>query len=221
MSVQIKNIFFDFDGVLAESVSAKTEAFKEMYMPYGVEIANKVVDYHLQNGGISRFEKFKFWEQTFFNRTLIEEEIQQLAIQFSNIVLHKVIKASEVKGARTFLEKHINDVNYWIITGTPTQEMLIIAKKRRIDKFFKGIFGSPQKKHYWTEHIVNTFNLKRSETLFLGDAMADYEAAMYSNLHFALRATDDNYSLFKNYKGLKFRDFIELEEVLGPLLKKN
>ena len=38
----IKNIFFDFDGVIAESVSAKTDAFKEMYMPYGEEIAAKV-----------------------------------------------------------------------------------------------------------------------------------------------------------------------------------
>ena len=43
-SNNIKNIFFDFDGVIAESVSAKTEAFREMYLPYGIDIANQVVD---------------------------------------------------------------------------------------------------------------------------------------------------------------------------------
>ena len=32
--MNIKNIFFDFDGVIAESVNAKTDAFEEMYLPY-------------------------------------------------------------------------------------------------------------------------------------------------------------------------------------------
>ena len=54
---------FDFDGVIAESVSAKTDAFREMYLPYGEEIANQVVDYHINHGGVSRFEKFKYWEK--------------------------------------------------------------------------------------------------------------------------------------------------------------
>ena len=48
--MNIKNIFFDFDGVIAESVSAKTDAFKEIYLPYGNEIANKVVEYHKLHG---------------------------------------------------------------------------------------------------------------------------------------------------------------------------
>ena len=59
--MKIKNIFFDFDGVIAESVNAKTEAFREMYIEHGTEIANKVVDYHINHGGVSRFEKFKYY----------------------------------------------------------------------------------------------------------------------------------------------------------------
>ena len=54
--MNIKNIFFDFDGVIAESVSAKTDAFEEMYLPYGKDIAAKVVDYHKLHGGVSRYE---------------------------------------------------------------------------------------------------------------------------------------------------------------------
>ena len=48
--MNIKNIFFDFDGVIAESVSAKTDAFEEMYLPYGKDIAAKVVEYHKLHG---------------------------------------------------------------------------------------------------------------------------------------------------------------------------
>jgi beta-phosphoglucomutase-like phosphatase (HAD superfamily) len=55
----IKNIFFDFDGVLAESVNIKTEAFKQMYACNGDEVAGKIARHHVENGGVSRFEKFK------------------------------------------------------------------------------------------------------------------------------------------------------------------
>ena len=37
----IKNIFFDFDGVLAESVNVKTQAFHDLYLPFGEGIAKK------------------------------------------------------------------------------------------------------------------------------------------------------------------------------------
>ena len=58
----IKAIFWDFDGVIAESVNVKTEAFYNLYLPYGIEIAEKVRRHHLDNGGMSRFEKFRYYQ---------------------------------------------------------------------------------------------------------------------------------------------------------------
>ena len=55
----IKTIFFDFDGVILNSVNVKTEAFRDMYKQYGDDIAQKVVNHHLANGGVSIFEKFR------------------------------------------------------------------------------------------------------------------------------------------------------------------
>ena len=57
----IKNIIFDYDGTIADSVNIKTEAFAELYRNYGKDIESKVVKYHLNNGGVSRFEKFKYY----------------------------------------------------------------------------------------------------------------------------------------------------------------
>ena len=210
----IKNIFFDFDGVIAESVSAKTDAFKEMYMPYGEDIANKVVEYHINHGGVSRYEKFRYWEKTFFDKDISEERVQELAQEFSSLVLEKVIQADEVPGAKSFIEKYSKKLNFWIITGTPTTEIEIITKKRGLTDYFIGIHGSPEKKRYWTEHLIDTHNLKREETLFLGDATTDQDAAMFSKLHFALRENEENRDIFKNYKGTRFKDFIALEELI-------
>ena len=59
----IKNIFFDFDGVILDSVDCKTQAFEAMYAQHGQEIADQVKKHHLENGGVSRFEKFKHWHK--------------------------------------------------------------------------------------------------------------------------------------------------------------
>ena len=55
----IKTIFFDFDGVLAESVQVKSQAYYDLYLPYGEETAGKVLQHHIDNGGVSRYEKLK------------------------------------------------------------------------------------------------------------------------------------------------------------------
>jgi phosphoglycolate phosphatase-like HAD superfamily hydrolase len=210
----IKYIFFDFDGVIAESVSAKTEAFREMYLPYGDTIANKVVEYHVSHGGVSRFEKFKYWEKTFFNKDISEEKISELAQQFSNLVLQKVIDADEVPGAYDFINKYSEKLNFWIITGTPTSEIEIIVKARKLDEYFIGTHGSPKNKRFWTEYLLEKHNLKRHETLFLGDATTDQDAASFSKLHFALRENHENESIFKDYNGMRFKNFEALETQL-------
>jgi len=47
-----KLLIFDFDGVLADSVEVKTEAFALLYKPYGQKVVEKVVSHHRDNGGI-------------------------------------------------------------------------------------------------------------------------------------------------------------------------
>jgi len=206
----IKNIFFDFDGVIAESVNAKTEAFRKMYLPYGEYIAEQVVDHHINNGGVSRFEKFKYCHKNFLNIAIDENEVNKLADQFSAIVLDKVIQAKEVPGANDFIKEYYQKLKFWVITGTPTQEIEIIAKERGLESYFLGFHGSPKNKKYWTEYLLDKFHLKRDETLFIGDATTDYEAASHSNLLFALRETEENFDLFKNYGGLRFKNFDQL-----------
>ena len=213
--MNIKNIFFDFDGVIAESVSAKTDAFEEMYLPYGNDIASKVVEYHKLHGGVSRYEKFKYFHKEFLNEVINKKKVDELAIQFSNIVLDKVINSEEVLGANYFIEKHHKKFQFWIITGTPTTEIELIAEKRKLTNFFIGLHGSPNNKRYWTENLIKKHNLKRDEIIFLGDATTDMDAADYSKTHFALRENEENKEIFKDYKGHRFNDFYQLEKILN------
>lgn len=216
--MKIKNIFFDFDGVVAESVSAKTEAFREMYIKYGEDVANKVVAHHITHGGVSRYEKFKIYAQQFLNKTITEKEVQELATIFSNLVLEQVIHSDLVEGVLDFLQKYHQELNFWVITGTPTTEMEVILERRNLRKYFINYYGSPEKKRYWTEYLIEKHQLKREETLFLGDASTDMDAATYSKLHFALRLHKENKEQFKGYKGIIFKNFNELEQQIKKSL---
>ena len=53
-------IFWDFDGVIKDSLAVKSLGFERLFSSYGVDIVEKVRDHHNAHGGISRYEKYSF-----------------------------------------------------------------------------------------------------------------------------------------------------------------
>lgn len=198
----VENIFFDFDGVILDSNDCKTNAFYEMYLSYGRDIADQVKEYHKRNGGISRYEKFKYWEKKYFNRDIDKEELKNLADIFSKKVKNNVINSKEVDGSINFIKTIHSNVKLWIISGTPQDELRDICNEINISEYFEAIYGSPNSKKYWTEKIISDNNLNRENTLFIGDALADYDAAIFSKIKFLLIESEDNKSLFKKIKNI-------------------
>ena len=56
-----KIIFFDFDGVIKESIEAKSEAFMDMIPSITNNLRKKIKAHHELNGGISRFKKIPIY----------------------------------------------------------------------------------------------------------------------------------------------------------------
>ena len=56
-----KTIIFDCDGVILNSNRIKTQAFKETLSNYKKELVDEFISYHELNGGISRYEKIRFF----------------------------------------------------------------------------------------------------------------------------------------------------------------
>lgn len=210
----IKAILFDFDGVILDSMDVKTQAFYDMYLPYGKDIAERVRKHHLDNGGISRFEKFKLYHEEWLGIPTDESKIYELANEFSNRVFQGVINAPEVAGIRTFLDKAINKYRMWVITGTPTSEIREIVKAKKLDKYFVSCLGSPEKKTYWTAKIIQKEGLNPNEVVFIGDALADFEAASTNHIHFVLREHSENKKLFSDKKLPVIHNFNDFDKVI-------
>ena len=191
----IKAIIFDFDGVIAESVSVKTEAFAEIYRPYGNNLEQKVVEHHLANGGISRFEKFRLYHNEFLGVDLTESELADLADQFSYLVLDKVIAAPYVQGAYEFLSEYHHVYDFFISTGTPESEIVSILEEKQLMRFFRKVYGSPEKKTEHVSRILRNGNYQSNEVVFVGDSPSDCDAARKNNIPFIARVVEGNSQL--------------------------
>lgn len=212
----LKTFIFDFDGVILDSLDCKTQAFYQMYLPYGKEIAEKVKDYHINNGGVSRFEKFKIWHKNYLDQDISNEEIEVLANKFSEIVFDKVVSSNQIKGSFDFIKKHNKEYQFFIISGTPNDEIKKITKELKIDNYFKEILGSPKDKIQWCEYLSYKYSLKPHETIFLGDALSDYNAAKKFGFYFALRKETYNEELFTSKDlEIEFKTFDELNKKLN------
>lgn len=204
-------IFFDFDGVIVDSVHIKTQVFYDMYLPYGEDIAQKAKQHHIENGGVSRFEKFKIYHKEFLGKELDENGVKQLADDFSSRVKDTVIAAKIVPGIIEVLEESSKKMDLFIITGTPTEEILDIIEKRGWTKYFKEILGSPTNKDTWSKYLLDKYKYAPNKVLFVGDATTDHKAAKLNNFDFALRLHDENEPLFRNENVYKFSDFTEFK----------
>tara|TARA_B100000780_G_scaffold277638_1_gene248825 strand:- start:58 stop:687 length:630 start_codon:yes stop_codon:yes gene_type:complete len=180
----MKAIIFDFDGVILDSVSVKTEAFKQLYKSHGINVVEKVAKYHLANGGISRFEKFKYFHKNFLNINISNDELVGLGEDFSRLVFKKVCESRYIPGAHEFLTFCSKKYLTFICTGTPETEIKKILSSKNLDKMFNDIYGSPSSKTDIINRISVNNNLKSNEIIFIGDAMTDYDASKNTNVDF-------------------------------------
>ena len=178
-------IIFDFDGVVVESGKIKTQAFAELYRAYGDDIVAAVVQFHTQNGGMSRYRKFRHFQQHFLNQPpLTEEEEKQLDIRFSELVVEAVIAAEAVPGAIELIRQQSQKIPLFVASGTPEVELKVIVERRGLAPYFTAVRGAPALKKTIIAEILSAHNLKPEAVLMIGDAMADLEGAQANNTAF-------------------------------------
>jgi phosphoglycolate phosphatase-like HAD superfamily hydrolase len=212
----VEAIFFDFDGVITDSVNVKTEAFAKIYKPYGKEVVNNVIMHHLANGGVSRFEKFKIYHKDFLGVDLDNQQVQALADKFHNLVVQKVIDAPFIPGALEFLVKYYLYFPLYVISATPEGEINEIIYKKELRKYFKGVYGSPSNKSKWAKYIISKDNFDPKKVIFVGDALSDYNAALNCGLHFIARIEKCGHNPFEEIiVDYKISNIFDLDKLLS------
>ena len=160
----IRAVIFDFDGVILESGNIKTDAFLELF-EHRPDLQPAILDYHLDNLGVSRYDKFAWIYRELLDQPFTAEVREQLGRDFSELVLKKVLCCPFVPGAHEALKTLSPKVPLFVASGTPQQELDLIVEKRGLMGFFVEVWGSPHKKDDIIRAILCEHGLDPSEVL--------------------------------------------------------
>jgi phosphoglycolate phosphatase-like HAD superfamily hydrolase len=211
----ITTIIFDFDGVIVDSVDIKAQAFCHVFRDQPESIRRQIVDLHVNHSGMSRYEKFRIIYHAFLNRVVTDVELERLSAEFSQFCVDKVVKVAYVAGAFEFISNHYTDYDLFVASSTPETELKDIVNRRGIDRFFKGIYGTPRTKLDICRMILQQNHCSPEEVAFIGDSIGDYEVALRCGTHFIARIDNSSKDvLCQQTLSLKLCDLKNLNDLL-------
>lgn len=211
----IRAIVFDFDGVLVESVEVKTRAFARVFANETPAAVERIVAHHRQHGGISRFEKFRTIYREILKRPLTEPMFQSLCEQFSRLVIEEVVAAPWVEGAREFVTRHRGRYRFFVVSGTPEEELRDIIARRGMTPCFEDVLGSPKTKDVLLRELIARHGLAPADLVFVGDAGSDWLAAREAGIAFIWRGADDPRPELHEFRGPFIASLAELDACLS------
>lgn len=186
--VKLKNntrlIVFDYDGVILDSNKIKTDSFQESLFDEDPVLVKQFLDYHKINGGVSRYNKIKYFYHELKNDKNADDIINAKIELFGSIVEKKLLSAKFIPGIKQFLVTcHERQISCVVCSGGKEEEVRYVSSSLSIDKYFKNIYGSPKTK---TDilGVINDEYLLDESVVYFGDARSDYLAAKEYNIKF-------------------------------------
>lgn len=201
-------LFWDFDGVIKDSLDVKTKAFLDLFLPFGEIVARKVCDHHLANGGMSRMEKIPL-----YLRWAGEDDgvaaVSEYCWRFGSIVRQSVIDSPWVPGVERILRSNPYRQQFIVVSATPYLELIEILQRLSLVECFARVYGSPTHKPDAIQATMTDYGLDPARCLMIGDALADLVAAESTGVAFLLRRHKTNQHVFSSHAGPYIEDFTQ------------
>lgn len=160
---------FDFDGTIAESNILKTEAFRYAASDYGKEISEWFVNYHKENGGITRQVKV----ETLCKKVNDAGAYGELLTRYETYLEKEWLSCPLLAGFRAYIET-LEGANV-ILSGGSKVEIEAYLKVNNLDQYFLEVYGNPTDKYVNLEAIEDRYLEKDSDVYFYGDSKLDFE----------------------------------------------
>ena len=179
----IQAIVLDFDGTLVDSIDVKAQAFFDLFLPYGEDVAIRAREHHLDHQGVSRKIKIEHIVRE-FELPSGESFRDRLAEQFASLVVEQVVACPSLPGALEFLRHHSLRLPIFLVSATPEPELHEIVERRGISSFFTASFGSPTAKQFSLLQILRDYEFTSHDVLAIGDSLSDLEASLMRHTRF-------------------------------------
>lgn len=196
-------IFWDFDGVIKDSVEVKSAGYEQLFLSYGENVVERVRQHHNTHGGVSRYEKIPLY-LGWAGEPSNADQVQEFCVRFSFLVQQAVIDSPWVPGVREYLQEHHHHQYFVLMTATPQEEIEQILHALSITHYFHEIHGAPTTKTAVICDVLERLRFPREKALVVGDSNEDLSAAEENNVFFLLRCTPFNQDLQKRFQGYSF-----------------
>ena len=209
------HIIFDCDGVLIDSNSIKTIAFKKLFVDHNKKDINKLITYHLENNGKSRYDKIKYFYNEILHKEISNIEINAYAKKYSELSLSKILKKKLNPYVLKILKILKNEnKNLYVISGADEKDLKLKLKKKKIFNYFTKVKGSPNTKNN-NFFEINEKNLDINKFIYVGDSKYDYEftkkigiSFVYMQEYSTWKISNKNLLNLNIFKVRNFKDFI-------------
>lgn len=189
---------FDCDGVLMDSNAVKTQAFYDVALPYGEDVAEKLMAYHVEHGGVSRFVKVEELFTGILKRPPKDGEVAQVLDDFAAISKARMLACPTAPRIEEVLEAVSKTGPVFVVSGSMQDELREVFAARGLDKYFTAIFGSPDDKDTIVERELRS-GAMAGPALFVGDARYDFEVAERYGLDFAFATAWTDFAGWETY----------------------
>lgn len=180
-----KNIFWDFDGVIMDSMPVRNRGFELVLKEFPNEQVELLMQFHLKNGGLSRYVKFRHFFEEIRRGKITEEEINEWAQKFSGIMRKELVQpALLIKDSLNFIKENYKKFNMHVVSGSDGEELRYLCEKLEISRYFISIHGSPVPKKELVYNLLIKHEYKGDDTILIGDSINDYEAAEINDIDF-------------------------------------
>ena len=178
-------IFWDFDGVILSSDKVRTQGFKYIFDSYSKKYVDKLIDYHIINGGLSRYEKIEYFSQKILDKKLNDEEKKQYAQSYGNYCRERLCdKDLLIKSSISFIKENHKNFNFHLVSASDEKELIYLCSNLDIKKYFKSISGSPVNKIENIKKLLKSNNYNELKCCLIGDSINDKLASIENNISF-------------------------------------
>lgn len=182
---KFKTILWDFDGVIMDSMAVRDKGFEIVLQDYPQEQVSLLMDYHRKNGGLSRYNKFRYFFEEIRKESITDSVIKVLAEQFSVVMLENLLDSNLlIQDSLSFIkDNHLKYVMH-IVSGSDGNELRYICEHLGLSNYFVSIHGSPCPKKQLVKELIEVYNYRKEDVVLIGDSLNDYDAAEFNSISF-------------------------------------
>lgn len=185
MLKQYKNVLWDFDGVIIDSMPIREQGFREILADFAPIHIEELVRYHRANGGLSRFIKIRYFFEVILHTTITEEQVQLYSARFSETMRRLLCnKELLIQDAVEYISAHHGSQNFHMVSASEEQELRFLCGELGLTGYFKSIHGSPAAKTLNVQQLLAECGYEEKETCLIGDSLNDKHAALGNDIQF-------------------------------------